>query len=136
MNVKKKKPKTTKKLPKKLNFDALPYAIVDGNLVATPEQSLVLKRPRRDGDLLTVCHIAKQNASSISLWDETLDQWFMFDLVTDISVHKMLRILSDVVLSQERLNNVTMDEERNGTVSDEVGSNTDELSVCVPGSTA
>lgn len=79
------------KVPK-LDFDALPNAVQDSKLVATLEQKVLLKRQRSNGDVVSVCQIMKaEDDGDVVLWDITLDQNFIFNVIKDKEIY--LKIL-------------------------------------------
>ncbi len=97
-----------------LDFDALVPAIVDGKLVVTKNQQLVLKRA---DDAITLCHVMQTRNDYVVLWDDTRGDQFIFNPKTDVGVHARLKLydktlrLRKVVLDQETQDDVAVDSE-------------------------
>lgn len=90
----KKRPADKSKKPvNHLDFDALELAIVDCKLV-TRDRMLVLNRLWRTtvDDKITLCTVLRVSGNDIALYDETLGQEFLFDIVKDVSIYPLLRI--------------------------------------------
>lgn len=134
----KKAPKDKLRTPaKSLNFAALEPAIVDGTLVVTKDQTLVLKRAR-DYEMITLCRVVRTYPDGdVALWDETMGQWFIFNLTRDPKMVDHLRVydksrVGKVVFAQEASDDVPVDTESHvGTLLDDEGSDSDEFAVGV-----
>lgn len=86
--VKNNKPSST------ADFDAMAPVIVDGKLVVIdPKIKLVFWRRRSDGDIYSFAYIEKTYPDgTVTLWDDTLEQRFLFNLNTDIKMVDHLRV--------------------------------------------
>ena|ERR1044072_440080 len=113
MKNEKKKPRERRKKARKVDFDQLLPAIVDGKFIAKKGDEIALRRPRSaDQVLVTVCTVMKvEDDGWVNLWDETLGQCFGFNVNTDVTIHGALKLLDGNVIPTEKVKDgVTMDE--------------------------
>lgn len=91
-NKDKKQPKTKTKQVKLETFNNLEPAIVDGKLL--PCEKLAFRRGR-NYELITIVSVKQVNDDGgVTLWDETLEQCFLFNINTDTRMHDRLKIFS------------------------------------------
>ena len=80
---KKKQPNLFKrKPPKDKVVDTLPDAIVDGALMFEVGDSVILRRDHRPDRIIGVCEVLRIDLEkgTVSLYDDTLGQWFIFEI--------------------------------------------------------
>jgi hypothetical protein len=69
------------KLKRNFNYAVLPDAMSDGKFQANVDARLVVGRSRNGKQVLTICTVKKINENGlIETWDETLQQWFAFNV--------------------------------------------------------
>lgn len=79
-----------KKVKKGFNHEALNPAIVDGKFVANIEAELIVSRFRDGKNALHLCTVKSVNDDGlISLWDETLYQWYQVSVTAPPAVFKI-----------------------------------------------
>jgi hypothetical protein len=85
--------------PKKLNLKSvshLPDAIIDGKLQCGLQSTIIVERVRSKKTNYCEC-IVKQVAANgiVTLWDDTLEQWYVIDLKDPPPFVKILKQVSD-----------------------------------------
>ena len=92
IDASKPKPKRVARVPKpKIDMANAPDAIVDGQLVVPIGTRVAIPRVRARQQILSVCVIHKLEEGVLHVWDETLTQWFIFN-VTDPVVVKVMPV--------------------------------------------
>lgn len=112
MKDKKKEKKVPKRRVKVLNFDDMPWALVDGVLQCGIGDEVVFKRPRSDGDLMCYCVVKKiDKDGAVTLWDSTSEQWFYFYPLKDKSMAGVLKLVAIIEPIQESIPGATAPEQ-------------------------
>jgi len=84
------------------NIDALSDAIVDGKIIAPIGTRLVLRRDCRADKLVSFVVLKAVEADGcVKLWDETLEQWYYFQLQHPVTL-KLINDLNDNVSVNEK----------------------------------
>ena len=84
-----------KKAKRGLNIEELPDAIVEGKLVVPFGTEVYIPRLRSGRQTISICIIkALSDDGLLQVWDETLSQWFNFNLTDPVTV-KVSKIFTE-----------------------------------------
>jgi len=87
---KKPKPQRVARIPRpKVDMETAPDAIVEGKLVVPLGTKVAIPRTRGRQQILSVCIIHKVEDDIVSVWDETMTQWFVFKLTDPVVIKVM-----------------------------------------------
>lgn len=100
-----------KKPPTPRVFETLTNAISeDGNVMFSVDDTVVLRRDHRLDRMISICTVTKISSTSIDLFDETLGQWFIFDLSNPPTL-KLTSVKTNVVVGKKSDDDIPMNEE-------------------------
>jgi len=82
-----------RKLSKAVKIATLSDAVVEGKLIAKIDSELVIERIRSGKTVACICVVKKiEDTGLVHVWDDTLGQWYAFNVLEPPKVVKVLKI--------------------------------------------
>lgn len=81
---------SNKKVKRGLKIELLLNAIIDGQLIASVEDEIIINRWRNSKNTLSICTIKQIDKDGlVHTWDETIQQWFAFHITKPPEIVKI-----------------------------------------------
>ena len=85
------------KPPSQSLIDKMQDAIVEGIFTPNPGDKIIICRRRGSGKQVSVCDVkSKDEAGHVEVWDDTIHQWFAFNVAEAISTQMVVKVYMKV----------------------------------------